>query len=234
MFDASIEGSWTWSSSIALSNNYSHQSCLPSGRVVSSCSVVVTCAHVTCARDVRSWRTIVTYDHDVRSWRAVSCRVLPCIVLYYTVHQRGIYTWRIPWMQLPGCDIDVLAESRQSESWADQNPWRPFKKYALKQTKVFWLSKITENQQQKSQYWRDLIFDGKWKTNPFLERLNYELFDVLRTEFMETDGHILPFFDIYDMSFGVLDWALDGIHRKAEWYDAVLSNWMQTFCQTQN
>ena len=108
------------------------------------------------------------------------------------------------------------------------------KKYVPQQTKVFWFSKITENQQQKQQYWRDLIFDGKWKTNPFLERLNYELFDVLRTEFMETDWHILPFFDIYDMSLGVLDWTLDGIHRKAEWYDAVISNWLQTFCDTQN
>ena len=71
-----------------------------------------------------------------------------------------------------------------------------FKKYVPKQTKVFWFSKITENPKRKSKRWRDPTFDGKLKTNPFLERLNYELFDVLRTEFKETGGKILPFFDM--------------------------------------
>ena len=108
------------------------------------------------------------------------------------------------------------------------------KRYVPKQTKVFWFSKIPENRKQKSKHWRDMTFDGKWKTNPFLERLNYELFDVLRAEFEEPGGNILPFFDMYNMSFDVLHWTYDGIHRKAEWYDAVLSNWMQTFCETQN
>ena len=108
------------------------------------------------------------------------------------------------------------------------------KKYVPKQTKVFWFSKIPENQKQKSKHWRDMTFDEKWKTNPFIDRLNHELFDVLRTEFKEPGGNILPFFDMYNMSYDVLHWTYDGMHRKAEWYDAVISNWMQTFCDTQN
>ena len=107
------------------------------------------------------------------------------------------------------------------------------KKYVAKKSKVFWFSKIAENSQQKrDKYWKDLIYDEKWTTNPFIERLNFELFDVLRTEFNETGGKMLPFFDIYNMSLGVLDWAVDGMHRMPIWYDVVLSNWIQTFCET--
>ena len=107
------------------------------------------------------------------------------------------------------------------------------KKYVAKRTKVFWFSKIAENSQQKrDKYWKNLRYDEKWKTNPYIERLNFELFDVLRTEYKETGGNILPFFDIYNMSLGVLDWAVDGMHRKPRWYDVVVSNWIQTFCET--
>jgi len=70
---------------------------------------------------------------------------------------------------------------------------------------------------------------GNLQKNAFIERLNSELFDVLRTEFTEIFGHILPFFDIHNMSLGVMHWA--GLHRKERWYDVVLSNWIQTFCE---
>ncbi len=103
------------------------------------------------------------------------------------------------------------------------------KKYVPMQTKVFWFSKITQFSQQES---KSRKVGGISPLNAFLERLNLQLFDVLRTEFVETGGRILPFFDIFDMSLGVPDWALDGIHRRDEWYDVVLSNWMQTFCET--
>ena len=106
------------------------------------------------------------------------------------------------------------------------------KKYLPKQSKLFWFTKIAENLSQKSKFWNDVTFDGNFKTNAFIERINLELFDVLRTEFVETGGRILPFFDMYEMSQGVLDWTIDGMHRRPEWYDAVLSNWIQTFCET--
>ena len=107
------------------------------------------------------------------------------------------------------------------------------KTYVPKQTKLFWFTKISENLRQKGNYWRDVRFDGESKTKAFIKRINVELFDVLRTEFMETGGRILPFFDIYDMSLGVIDWTIarSGIHRKPKWYDVVLSNWVQTFCE---
>ncbi|KAK2190248.1 hypothetical protein NP493_85g04010 [Ridgeia piscesae] len=107
------------------------------------------------------------------------------------------------------------------------------KTYVPKQTKLFWFSKISENLRQKRKYWRDVKFDGESKTKAFIKRINVELFDVLRTEFVETGGRILPFLDIYDMSLGVLDWTMaeSGIHRRPEWYDVVLSNWVQTFCE---
>ena len=106
------------------------------------------------------------------------------------------------------------------------------KKYLPKQTKLFWFTKFPENLSQKSKFWNDVTFDGNLKTNAFIDRINLELFDVLRTEFVETGGRILPFFDMYDMSLDVLDWTLDGIHRRPEWYDAVLSSWIRTFCET--
>ena len=75
-----------------------------------------------------------------------------------------------------------------------------------------------------------MTFDGKSKTNEQIERLNRELFDVLRPELIRKDGKISTFFDLYDMSLGVSHWSLDGVHRRSQWYDVVLSNWFQTFC----
>ena len=125
------------------------------------------------------------------------------------------------------------ARSRLSKIRADVEYLKMIiKKYLPTQTKLFWFTKISENMSQKSKYWNDVTFDGNLKTNAFIERINAELFDVLRTEFVENGGRILPFFDIYEMSLGVLDWTLGGIHRRPEWYDAVLSNWIQTFCET--
>ena len=106
------------------------------------------------------------------------------------------------------------------------------KKNIAKKTKVFWFSKFAEYWEKKPEYWKNMIYYEKWKTNPLIEHLNFELFDVLRTEFKETGGNILPFFDMYNMSLGVLDWAVDGLHRKARWYDDVLSKWIQIFCET--
>ena len=98
------------------------------------------------------------------------------------------------------------------------------KKYVPEQTKLFWFSRISQYPKQKRESEEEL--------NVLIERSNLELFDVLRTEFVETDGRILPFFDVFDMSLGVRDWAVDGVHRKSEWYAVVLSSWMQTFCET--
>ena len=102
--------------------------------------------------------------------------------------------------------------------------------YVPKKTQVFWFSKISEDLQKKPKIWRNVTFDGKSKTNEQIERLNRELFDVLRPELMKKDGKISTFFDIYDMSLGVPQWSLDGVHRKSEWYNVVMSNWFQTLC----
>ena len=69
------------------------------------------------------------------------------------------------------------------------------KKYVAKRTKVFWFSnwfsKLAENSQQKrDKYWKNLRYDEKWKTNPYIERLHFELFDVLRTEYKGTGGNV--------------------------------------------
>ena len=103
--------------------------------------------------------------------------------------------------------------------------------YVPKQTRIFWFSKISENQRQKGKYWRGVVFEEKYETNAYINQLNRELFDVIRPELMKNDGNISPFFDVYDMSLGVLNWTFDGMHRRPQWYQIVLSNWIHTFCE---
>ncbi|KAI0221353.1 hypothetical protein LSAT2_027292 [Lamellibrachia satsuma] len=102
--------------------------------------------------------------------------------------------------------------------------------YVPKRTQLFWFNKISETLHKKPQIWRNVTFDDKSKTNEQIERLNRELFDVLRPELMRKDGKISTFFDLYNMSLGVSHWSLDGAHWRSQWYDVVLSNWFQTFC----
>ncbi|KAI0240280.1 hypothetical protein LSAT2_009042, partial [Lamellibrachia satsuma] len=88
--------------------------------------------------------------------------------------------------------------------------------YVPKRTQVFWFSKISETLMKKPKIWRNVTFDGKSTTNEQIERLNRELFDVLRPELIRKDGKISTFFDMYDMSLGVPQWSVDGVHRKSE------------------
>ena len=103
--------------------------------------------------------------------------------------------------------------------------------YVPARTKLVWFSKISECQRMKPNIWKNVTYGEKIKTNEQLVRLNRALFDVIQPEFTTADSKIVPFFDIHDMSLGVPHWSTDGMHRKPEWYDVVLSNWFQTFCQ---
>ena len=135
-------------------------------------------------------------------------------------------------------DVILLFSSSHDKARYEQNKIRAYidylkmliDMYVPKRTKVVWFSKISENLMKKPKIWRNVTFDGKSKTNEQVERLNRELFDILRPELIRKDGKISTFFDIYDMSLGVPQWSLDGVHRKSDWYDVVLSNWLQTFC----
>ncbi|KAI0217212.1 hypothetical protein LSAT2_030907 [Lamellibrachia satsuma] len=135
-------------------------------------------------------------------------------------------------------DVILLFSSSHDKSRYEQNKVRAYidylkmliSMYVPNRTQVFWFSKISENLQKKPKIWINVSFDGKYNTNEQIERLNRELFDVLRPEFTIKDGKISTFFDIYDMSLGVPEWSLDGVHLKSQWYDVVLSNWFQTFC----
>ena len=104
--------------------------------------------------------------------------------------------------------------------------------YTPKQTRVFWFSKMGENEDKKPEEWQNVKFDGgKFSTNEQIQRMNRELFDVLRSEFTRKDAIIYPFFDMYDMWTAVSDWSSDGVHMGGPWYSSAVSIWFQMFCE---
>ena len=104
------------------------------------------------------------------------------------------------------------------------------KQFVPTTTKVFWFSVIGENIDKKPTFWRHARFDGNFTTDEQNQRINKALFKALLPELSREDSIISTFFDMYAMSKGVRRWSKDGVHLKNNWYDIVISNWLQMLC----
>ena len=102
--------------------------------------------------------------------------------------------------------------------------------YVPRTTEVFWFSILSEYNERKPKTYRNRKYERKYPANEYIQLTNRHLFDVLLSELSKRDSVIKPFFDIYSMSYGVLHWSTDGIHRVRHWYRAIMSRWLQTFC----
>lgn len=102
--------------------------------------------------------------------------------------------------------------------------------YVPLSTKLFWFSILSEDNNKKPNTYRYRKYEKQYDANSYIQLTNKHLFDVLMPEFTKSDSVINPFFDIYSMSIGILDWSTDGIHRQRRWYRAVMSRWLQMFC----
>ena len=102
--------------------------------------------------------------------------------------------------------------------------------YVPSTTELFWFSILSEHNDKKPKAYRNRKYERKYAANEYIQLTNRHLFEVLLPEWSKRDSVIKPFFDIYSMSYGVLHWSTDGIHRVRDWYRAVMSRWLQTFC----
>ncbi|KAK2138099.1 hypothetical protein NP493_3783g00000 [Ridgeia piscesae] len=102
--------------------------------------------------------------------------------------------------------------------------------YVPSTTELIWFSILSEHNDKKPKAYRNRKYERKYAANEYIQLTNRHLFEVLLPEWSKRDSVIKPFFDIYSMSYGVLHWSTDGIHRERHWYRAVISRWLQTFC----
>ena len=102
--------------------------------------------------------------------------------------------------------------------------------YVPSTTELFWFSVLSEYNERKPESYRKRKYESKYAANEYIQLENRHLFEVQLPELSKRESVIKPFFDIYSMSYGVLHWSTDGIHREKQWYRAVMSRWLQMFC----